>query len=74
MNTKLLLTVPEAAECLGLGRSKVYQLMTSGQLRSVSIGRARRIPVDAIAALLKELELALEQTGGQVELDPDSST
>ena len=40
---KLLLTPHEAAELLGIGRSKVYELMASGVLRSVKVGRCRRI-------------------------------
>lgn len=44
----LLLTVEEAAEALALGRTKVYELLESGSLRSVKIGRLRRIPVQAL--------------------------
>jgi excisionase family DNA binding protein len=47
---KLLLKVEEVAELTSLGRSKIYELVASGELRSVSIGRARRIPVAALAA------------------------
>ncbi len=52
---KLLLTVEEAAELLGLGRTTTYALIKSGALKSVLIGRARRIRVtdlDAYAAQL----------------------
>jgi excisionase family DNA binding protein len=42
---RLLLTVPEAAARLSLGRSKVYELLTRGELQAVRIGRAVRIPV-----------------------------
>lgn len=44
MSSKVLLTVPEAAELLGLGKSKVWELVQSGELTSVLIGRCRRIP------------------------------
>ncbi|ARQ67494.1 hypothetical protein CAG99_00345 [Streptomyces marincola] len=33
---------------LRLSRSKVYDLIRSNQLRSITIGRARRIPADAL--------------------------
>jgi len=33
------LTPEEAAELLGIGRSKVYELMASGVLRSIKVGR-----------------------------------
>ncbi len=47
---KLLLTPTEAATALGIGRSKVYELMQSGQLQSVHIGACRRVSRDALAA------------------------
>ena len=40
---KLLLSPAEAAAHLSIGRSKVYELMRLGQLRSVKIGASRRI-------------------------------
>ena len=43
-----LVTVNEAAEWLGLGRSKVYTMMEQGELAYVQIGRARRIPRGAL--------------------------
>ncbi len=45
---RLLVTVSEAAETLGLSRSTVYSLMDSGQLESRKIGASRRIPVAAL--------------------------
>lgn len=38
-----LVTVTEAADALGLSRSKVYELLAGGELPSVRIGRTRRI-------------------------------
>lgn len=40
---KLLYKVSEAAMALGLSRAKVYELISSGALRSVRIDGARRI-------------------------------
>jgi excisionase family DNA binding protein len=45
---KKLLNVNEAAAALGLGRSLVYTLVASGELKSIKIGRARRIPLSAL--------------------------
>ena len=45
---KLLLTPVEAAEQLAVSRTKVYELMAAGLLRSIRIGRSRRVPVDAL--------------------------
>lgn len=54
MNTpKLLLTAEEAAEALSLSRSTVYLELASGRLESISVGRARRIPVDAVERWLQ---------------------
>jgi excisionase family DNA binding protein len=40
---KLLLSPEEAAEALGVGRSRVYDLMRTRQLHSVRIGKSRRV-------------------------------
>jgi excisionase family DNA binding protein len=42
---KLLLSPEEAAHALGVGRSRVYDLMRTRQLLSVRIGKSRRVPV-----------------------------
>jgi excisionase family DNA binding protein len=52
---RLLLTVEEAAEQLRLGRSTVFDLIRSGELRSVKIGRSRRIPLDALREFARRL-------------------
>ena len=52
---KLLLTPTEAAHVLGIGRSKVYELMQTGQLPSVHIGACRRIPAEALTDLVAKL-------------------
>jgi excisionase family DNA binding protein len=50
-----LLTVPEVMSRLHFSRSTVYQLLRTGRLRSVTIGRSRRIPADALSAYLDHL-------------------
>jgi excisionase family DNA binding protein len=45
---KLLLTVPEVGRVLAISRSKVYELLESGSLASVYIGRSRRIRVSDV--------------------------
>jgi len=47
---RLLLRVEEAARILGLGRSKMYELLATGELPAVRIGRARRILVSGLEA------------------------
>jgi excisionase family DNA binding protein len=56
---KDLLTPEEAAHRLGIGRTTVYDLMNAGELPSLWIGRARRIPAAAIPAFIaRKLEEA----------------
>ncbi len=45
---KLLLKVPEAAELVGLGRSKLYELMKAGEIPAIRIGRGVRIPANGL--------------------------
>ncbi len=40
---KMLISVEEAAAMLSLGRTLVYQLVVRGELRSIKVGRTRRI-------------------------------
>jgi excisionase family DNA binding protein len=39
----------EAASHLGISRAKLYELITSGELESITIGRSRRVPLGALA-------------------------
>jgi excisionase family DNA binding protein len=59
---RLLLTVEEAAEQLGIGRTLMYALVKGGQVESVHIGRLRRIPADALPRYLERLRTALPQS------------
>lgn len=56
MAEQLLYTVREAQEVLRLSRTKIKELIASGELRSVKIGRARRIPVTAAEQFVAELK------------------
>ena len=52
----LLVRAEDAALALGVSRTKVYELMRSGALRSVKIGGLRRIPATALAEFVAQLE------------------
>jgi excisionase family DNA binding protein len=52
---KLLLTPEETADVLGIGRSTVYDLMRLRLLPSVKIGRARRVPAEAVRSYVERL-------------------
>jgi len=41
----LLLTITEVTERLGCGRTFVYELISTGELETVKLGRLRRIPL-----------------------------
>lgn len=60
---KVLLTVEEAAQRLSIGRTKAYELMATGVLESVTIGRCRRIPAGALEPFVAKLRQLNE--GGQ---------
>jgi len=53
---KLLLTPAEAANALGIGRSKLYQLMRAGTVVSLRIGSCRRIPTASLPELVERLQ------------------
>lgn len=44
LSQRLLLRPEEVAAILGLGRSTIYELLRTGELSAVHIGRATRIP------------------------------
>jgi excisionase family DNA binding protein len=55
MNEPILLTPAQAARALGIGRSKLYELLQTGVLESVHIGACRRIPAEALLDLVARL-------------------
>ncbi|MEW2614533.1 helix-turn-helix domain-containing protein [Streptomyces sp. NPDC047880] len=50
--TLVALTVTEAARRIGIGRTKLYEYISSGEIRSVKIGSLRRIPAEAVGEFL----------------------
>lgn len=54
---KLLLTVEEVAKLTSLGRSTIYLLIARGEIPSITIGRSRRIPIEALRTWIRR-ELA----------------
>lgn len=43
-----LYTVNQAARILGCGRGKIYAMIRESEIRSVKIGKLRRIPASAL--------------------------
>ncbi len=55
---KLAYTVDEFRRSTGIGRTRIYELIAAGSLRTVKLGRSRLVPADAanefIASLTRE--------------------
>ncbi|MEU6661786.1 helix-turn-helix domain-containing protein [Streptomyces sp. NPDC046821] len=50
--TLVALTVAEAARRMGIGRTKLYEYVSSGEIASIKIGSLRRIPAEAVNEFL----------------------
>ena len=51
----MLVTVEEAAEMLRIGRTTAYELVMSGKLKSVKVGRRRLVVRDGVREYVSEL-------------------
>ncbi|MEV0316665.1 helix-turn-helix domain-containing protein [Nonomuraea fuscirosea] len=49
-------TIEQVAEMLNIGRDKVYFLLRTGQLKSIKIGKLRRITDRHLADFVSSLE------------------
>lgn len=49
-------TVEQVAKMLNIGRDKVYELIRTGQLRSIKIGKLRRITEEHLADFIASRE------------------
>ena len=47
-----VITIPEAADLLGISRESGYKAARSGQLPTVTLGRRKLVPVARLRALL----------------------
>lgn len=61
---RILYPTDEVAEQLGVGLTTAKALIKSGALRSVKIGRARRVPAEALHEYVQQLDA--EQNGDGV--------
>ena len=54
----LTLTVPKAAQLLGIGKNSAYELVRAGRLRSVKVGRRLVVPRREVEDFLeREMEM-----------------
>jgi excisionase family DNA binding protein len=59
----LLLKPEEVAECLNVGRSKIYEPLRSGALESIRTGTRRRVPRTAMDAYIEHLREPIVASG-----------
>ena len=53
----LALRVEDLMPILGIGRNTAYELVRSGQIRSIKVGKQIRIPKDALREYLSGKEI-----------------
>ena len=58
---RLVLTITEAAEVLGISRAFAYELCARGELPVIRLGRRRLVPKKALLALIGVEEAASPQ-------------
>lgn len=56
--TKLAVTIPEAVAMSGIGRTSLYGLFKSGQIRPRKNGKRTLVLVDELESYLKSLPVA----------------
>jgi excisionase family DNA binding protein len=61
---QLLLRPEEAARALGISRTKLFELIASGEIESIRIGRARRIPADVLEDWVARRRTQADVVGG----------
>lgn len=52
MESPKLISIEDAADHLGIGRSKTYQLIAEGKLVTITIGRRRLVRSDSVQAII----------------------
>ena len=55
MPGRLLYSVEEAADLLGIGRTFMFHLVATGEIDSFKIGKRRKIPRDALDGYIERL-------------------
>jgi excisionase family DNA binding protein len=70
----LLYTVDDVAQMLSIGRTQVFALVRSGELRSVKIGRSRRFLPEQIQEYVDKLRRSAQSTEAATEPEEDSES
>ncbi|MCA9852232.1 MAG: helix-turn-helix domain-containing protein [Dehalococcoidia bacterium] len=70
---RLVVSVREAAEMLGVGRATMYELVNAGEVDSITLGRRRLIPVHSLRRLVGAPTPAQDAHGRSVKDAPLNS-
>jgi excisionase family DNA binding protein len=62
---RLVYSVEEAADLLGIGRTFMFQLVATGEIDSFKIGNRRKIPRDAIDGYIGRLRAEQAAAAGE---------
>ena len=65
---RLLYSVEEAANLLGIGRTFMFQLVATGEIDSFKVGKHRKIPNGALDAYIERLRQEQATAGGGVDV------
>ena len=68
---KLTYTVAEASKVLGIGRTKMYELVGSGEIQSIRFGDAIRISKEYLDGLVKP-QIKQGQNNEQVQRNTEA--
>ncbi|QUL37184.1 helix-turn-helix domain-containing protein [Erythrobacter sp. JK5] len=49
--------INDAARMIGVGRTKLYELISSGELETVKIGKATRITTASLHGLIRRMQV-----------------
>lgn len=52
--TKYTISIVDAGKALGVGRSTIYELINSGDLKTIKIGRRNLVTIESIRALVDQ--------------------
>ena len=71
---RLVYSVDEAADLLGIGRTYMFRLVTTGEIDSFKIGSRRKIPRDALDRYIARLRADNPPTRPEAPRPPGSSS
>ena len=61
----LAVRIPDAVRMTGIGRSKLYELIASGDIETVKVGRCTLVPMESLRALLGKTRMVPGRSSGR---------